>query len=668
LENLLKNENSPYLKQHENNPVHWYPWGTKALDKAKELKKPIFLSVGYASCHWCHVMAHESFENKNTAAVMNEKFVNIKVDREERPDLDNVFQKSLAILTGTPGGWPLSMFLDENGVPFSGGTYFPPKEMHGRPSFVNILKQVSDFYAKNNDKIIQQASQIKDVFQKDQKKSSVIGQNLNPHLEAMLNYIDFEWGGFQGSPKFPQFYVFESFLHFYKKNKNKKFYDAVKILLNNVCSRGLYDHLLGGIARYSTDDRWIAPHFEKMLYDNILFINLLGQFYLQEPNEYYKEKLIQTVEFVNNSFKNKENLLGSAYDADSEGVEGKHYVWDDKELRSVLEKDYNLFAKYYDISENGNWEGKNILIEKSIKPTKEENEKLKKIKNKLLGIREKRPKPFFDDKTQIDLNAYWISTLIFVAEVFNKEEWKKLSLSNYNLIKNLTKDEIYHCYKDKDGVKVFLDDYAYLAQLMINFYETTGEINYLDDAKKIVQQTWDLFYDKENKILQKNPIKQNDLFVPPLDINDSNIPNGNSVFLLNCKKLEAITNDTKWQGMAKELTRSFHSFLNLKSTQMASYIKNLDMCEELTTFTFFGDIKKIKELQQFVKKNYLKSSTLIYKEGPKENYLIVCKNQTCSNKIKSIDELKSITLDLVVSDSKGDKKLSGHAIIKLKNS
>ena len=648
MENLLKNENSPYLKQHENNPVHWYPWGTKALKKAKELKKPIFLSVGYASCHWCHVMAHESFEDKNTAAVMNEKFINIKVDREERPDLDNVFQKSLAILTGTPGGWPLSMFLDENGVPFSGGTYFPPKEMYGRPSFANILNQVSEFYGKNRDKVIQQASQIKDVFQKDQKKSSVIGQNLNPHLEAMLNYIDFEWGGFQGSPKFPQFYVFESFLHFYKKNKNKKFYDAVKILLNNVCSRGLYDHLLGGIARYSTDDRWIAPHFEKMLYDNILFINLLGQFYLQEPNEYYKEKLIQTVEFVNNSFKNKENLLGSAYDADSEGVEGKHYVWDDKELRSVLEKDYNLFAKYYDISENGNWEGKNILIEKSIKPTKEENEKLKKIKNKLLGIREKRPKPFFDDKTQIDLNAYWISTLIFVAEVFNKEEWKKLALSNYNLIKNLTKDEIYHCYKDKDGVKVFLDDYAYLAQLMINFYETTGEINYLDDAKKIVQQTWDLFYDKENKILQKNPIKQNDLFVPPLDINDSNIPNGNSVFLLNCKKLEAITNDTKWQGMAKELIQSFHSFLNLKSTQMVSYIKNLDMCEELTTFTFFGDIKKIKELQQFVKKNYLKSSTLIYKEDPKENYLVVCKNQTCSNKIKSVEELKSVAKNYAI--------------------
>jgi len=593
-------------------------------------------------------MAHESFEDKNTANVMNEKFINIKVDREERPDLDIVFQKSLEILTGAPGGWPLSMFLDENGVPFSGGTYFPPKEMYGRPSFVNILKQVSDFYIKNKDKIIQQASQIKNVFQKDQKKSSVIAQNLNPLLESMLNYIDFKWGGFQGSPKFPQFYVFESFLHFYKKNKNKKFYDAVQILLNNVCSRGLYDHLLGGIARYSTDDRWIAPHFEKMLYDNILFINLLGQCYLQEPNEYYKEKLVQTVEFVNNSFKNKENLLGSAYDADSEGVEGKYYVWEDKELRGVLEKDYNLFAKYYDISENGNWEGKNILIEKSIRPTKEENEKLKKIKDKLLSVREERPKPFFDDKTQIDLNAYWISTLIFVAEVFDKEEWKKLSLSNYNLIKNLTKDEIYHCYKDKDGVKVFLDDYAYLSQLIITLYETTGEINYLKDAKKIAQQTWDLFYDKENKILQKNPIKQNDLFVPPLDINDNNKPNGNSVFLLCCKKLEAITNDTKWQGMAKELTQSFHSFLNLKSMQMVSYIKNLDMCEELTTFTFFGNIKKIKELQKFVKKNYLKSSTLIYKDDPKENYLIVCKNQTCSNKIKNIEELKSVVKNYAI--------------------
>jgi len=642
MNNLLKNEESPYLKQHENNPVHWNPWGKKSLEKAKKLKKPIFLSVGYASCHWCHVMAHESFENQNIANIMNQKFINIKVDREERPDLDHVFQKSLAILTGTPGGWPLSMFLDENGIPFSGGTYFPPKEIYGRPSFTNVLNQVSEFYEKNRDKIIKQESQIKSVFRQNLKKSSVIGQSLIPHLETLTNYIDYEWGGFKGSPKFPQFYVFESFLHFYKKTKNKKFYDAVKILLYNVSSRGLYDHLLGGIARYSTDERWIAPHFEKMLYDNILFVNLLGQYYLEKPDDYYKDKLIQTVEFINQKFKNKENLLGSAYDADSDGIEGKYYVWDDKELKNVLGKDYDFFSKYYDVSENGNWEGKNILVEKSIKPEKEDSEKLKKIKGKLLSIREKRSEPFFDDKTQIDLNSYWLSTLIFVAEVLDKEDWRKIVLSKYNIIKKLTDDEIYHCYKDKEGIKVFLEDYTYLSQMMINLYEVTGKNDFLNNAKKMMQKTWDLFYDKESKILQKNPIEENDLFVSPIEISDHNIPNGNSIFLLNCKKMEVITNENNWKNMVKELVQSFHSFLNLHASQMTSYFKNLDICEELTTFTFFGNIEKYKDLHRYVINRYLKYSVLIYKENPNENYLIVCKNQTCSDKIKNIDELKSI--------------------------
>jgi len=648
LSNLLKNEKSPYLKQHENNPVHWFPWNKKVLEKAKKLKKPIFLSVGYASCHWCHVMAHESFEDTKTASVMNEKFINIKVDREERPDLDNVFQKSLAIITGTPGGWPLSMFLDENGVPFSGGTYFPPKEMYGRPSFINVLNQVSEFYSKNRDKVIQQAPQIKNIFEQSLQKSSVIGQNLIPYLENLTNYIDYSWGGFKGSPKFPQFYVFESFLYFYKKTKNKKFYDAVKVLLNNVCSRGLYDHLLGGIARYATDDRWIIPHFEKMLYDNILFVNLLGEFYLVESDDYYKDKLFQTVEFINKSFKNNDNLLGSAYDADSEGVEGKYYVWSDRELREILESDYGIFAKYFDISENGNWEGKNILIEKTIKAKQEDLEKLNKLKNKLLNIRQKRIPPFFDDKTQTDLNTYWLSTLSFVAEVFDKNDWRKIVENNFKLIKKYNNEEIFHCYKDKDGVKVFLEDYAYFSQLMINLYETTGKINYLNDAIKTMSKTWELFYDEKNKILQKNPVNQNDLFVPPSDINDHNIPNGNSVFLMNSKKLELITGDKKWKEINEKLTKSFHSFINLHSTQMVSYIRTLNMCEEMTTFTFFGDFEKNKNIQKYVKGKYLKTSTLIYKDDPNDNYLIVCKNQTCSNKIKNLEDLKSVEKNYVI--------------------
>ena len=648
MSNLLKNEKSPYLKQHENNPVHWFSWNKQALEKAKESKKPIFLSVGYASCHWCHVMAHESFEDKNTASVMNEKFINIKVDREERPDLDHVFQKSLAILTGTPGGWPLSMFLDENGVPFSGGTYFPPKEMFGRPSFVNVLNQVSEFYSNNRDKVIQQASQLKSIFGQSLKKSSVVGQNLIPHLDNLTNYIDYQWGGFKGNPKFPQFYVFESFLYFYKKTKNKKFFDAVKILLNNVCSRGLYDHLLGGIARYSTDERWIVPHFEKMLYDNILFINLLGQFYLEEPNDYYKDKLIQTVNFISKSFKNKDNLLGSAYDADSDNVEGKYYVWSDKELKKILENDYDFFAKYFDISENGNWEGKNILIEKSKKPINDDLKKINEIKNKLLLIREKRTLPFFDDKMQVDLNAYWLSTLGFVAEVLDIDNWRNIAEENFQLIKSHTQNEIFHCYKDKEGVKVFLEDYVYLSQLMINLYETTGKMKYLQDAKQTMQKTWNLFYDNNNKILQKNPIKENDLFIPPSDLNDHNIPNGNSIFLINCKKLEVITGENKWKKISEELIQSFHSFLNLNSSQMLSYLKNIDMCEELTTFTFFGNFKKDENLHKHVKNKYLKSSVIIYKDDPKDSYLIVCKNQTCSNKIRTLQELQAVEKNYVI--------------------
>jgi len=648
LSNLLKNEKSPYLKQHENNPVHWYPWNELALKKAKELKKPIFLSVGYASCHWCHVMAHESFEDKNTASIMNEKFINIKVDREERPDLDQVFQKSLAILTGTPGGWPLSMFLDENGVPFSGGTYFPPKEMYGRPSFANVLNQVSEFYSKNREKIIEQSVQIKNVFSQNLKKSSVINQSLIPHLENLTNYIDYDWGGFKGSPKFPQFYVFESFLYFYKKTKNKKFYDAVKALIDNVCSRGLYDHLAGGIARYSTDERWIVPHFEKMLYDNILFVNLLGQVYIEKPQNYYKEKLIQTVEFVNKLFKNKDNLLGSAYDADSEGVEGKYYVWEDKELRKVLGEDYNLFSKYFDISENGNWEGKNILVEKSIKPTKEDSEKLKKIKNKLLLLREKRILPFFDDKTQIDLNSYWSSTLSFVAEVLDMEKWRNVAENNFKQIKSLTANEIFHCYQDKEGVKVFLEDYVYLSQLKLNLYEISGKISYLNDAKNDMEKTWNLFYDKNNKILQRNPVNQNDLFVPPSDLNDHNIPNGNSIFLINSKKLELITGEDKWKKINEELKQSIHSYLNLHAYEMISYLKNLNMCDELTSFTFYGNFEKNKNIHKYIMCKYLKNSVFIYKDDPNDNYLIVCKNQTCSNKIKTLEELKSVENKYVI--------------------
>ena len=362
--NRLKNEKSPYLKQHENNPVDWYAWNNETLLKAKEKKRPIFLSVGYASCHWCHVMAHESFEDQETANLMNEKFINIKVDREERPDLDYVFQKSLSILTGAQGGWPLSMFLDENGVPFTGGTYFPPKEIQGRPDFKKVLNNVSSVYKENREKIIAQAPQMQDVFSKINQRSAVLSQPLEPFVEKIISYLDDEYGSFKGAPKFPQFYMFDTIFYFYLKTNNQKYLTPVEKLLSNISSKGVYDQIAGGIARYAVDEKWVVPHFEKMLYDNIQYINLLTKFYQKTKKEYFKKKLVQTINFLNKEFINKENLYGSAYDADSEGVEGKYYIWSYQELKDLLINDLTLLEKKYEISNTGNFEGKNILVEK----------------------------------------------------------------------------------------------------------------------------------------------------------------------------------------------------------------------------------------------------------------------------------------------------------------
>ncbi len=637
--NLLKEEKSPYLKQHQNNPVHWHPWSKETLSKAKDLKKPIFLSVGYASCHWCHVMAHESFENIETAKIMNEKFINIKVDREERPDLDIIFQKSLSILTGTPGGWPLSMFLDENAVPFTGGTYFPPKEMHGRPDFVKVLNNVSEVYKANREKIINQATQIRIAFDELNKKSSVINQNLLPYVEKILKYLDYDFGGFKGSPKFPQFYIFDCLFFYFKKSKRKDFFLPVEKLLFNVCSRGLYDHLEGGIARYSVDDKWIVPHFEKMLYDNILFVELLTKFYQNNKENYYKEKLQQTINFINTKFINSENLLGSAYDADSDGVEGKYYIWNYKNLKEILGDNFTLFEKNFDISEDGNFESNNILIEKqNLFSNKEDRKKVDILKNKLLNEREKRNKPLFDNKSQTDLNSFWIKTLIHASEVLEDPKLFQKSLNLFEIINKKFKNNLFHCYENENKVNVFLEDYAYYSLMLITFYEATGKDKYLFACEKIMIKTWNLFFDKKNNLLHKNPINKNDLFVNSIDIGDGNIPNGNSIYLYISQKLELILEKEDWKEKTGKLAKSFHSYINLQSTQMFSYLKYLDFIEEKITFTFFGDLANLRELQKYVKKNFLNLATIIYKKS-EDDYLIVCKKMVCSLPLKNLHNL-----------------------------
>ena len=638
--NLLKKEKSPYLKQHEDNPVDWYAWNKETLLKAKDEKKPIFLSVGYASCHWCHVMAHESFEDKETAKLMNEKFINIKVDREERPDLDYVFQKSLSILTGTQGGWPLSMFLDENGVPFTGGTYFPPKEMQGRPDFKKVLNNVSSVYKENREKIIAQAPQMQDIFSQINQRSAVLSQPLEPFVEKIISYLDEEYGSFKGAPKFPQFYMFDAILYFYLKTNNQKYLTPVEKLLSNISSKGVYDQLAGGIARYAVDEKWVIPHFEKMLYDNIQYIGLLTKFYQKTKKEYFKKKLIQTIKFINKEFKNEENLYGSAYDADSEGVEGKYYVWSYEELEKLLENDLKLFEKKYEISSAGNFEGKNILVESKNELNEVEQTKITQIEEKLIQERSKRVRPFFDDKSQTDLNAFILDTLIGSAIVLGDNNLKNEAMSTLEILNKKLSNKIYHCY-DSTEIDAFLEDYVYYAMLLVTLYEVNGDEKSLEKAINTMKEIWEIFYNKDTQLLQKNKIKDNDLFVSPIDLNDSNIPNGNSVYLNLCNKIYTITNDKFWFDKVEILKKSFHQVLNSFFSQMFSFIKVLDLCENSISFTFFGNQDSIKDIKINLQKDYLGRATFVYKNNNEEGSVVICKNQTCSEKLKSFDQVKN---------------------------
>ena len=641
MENLLKYSNSPYLKQHESNPVYWQPWNKETLEKAKKSQKPIFLSVGYASCHWCHVMAHESFEDNETAKIMNEKFINIKVDREERPDLDYVFQRSLSILTGAQGGWPLSMFLDENGVPFTGGTYFPPKEMHGRPNFKSVLENVSDVYEKNREKIISQVDQMKSVFDELNRKTSVLNQPLEPFVERIIQYLDKENGGFKGAPKFPQFYMFDAIFYFYLKTNNKIYLDAVELLLKKISSRGIYDQLGGGISRYTVDKDWIIPHFEKMLYDNIQYVDLLSKFYNSTKKDYYKDKLKQTISFINLEFKNKDNLLGSAYDADSDGIEGLFYTWGYDEIKEILKESYSIFEKKYEITKEGNFESKNILVEKdNFQLNKEEFHIIEEIEKKLLLKRNERNKPFFDDKAQIDLNSFWIYSNFQASIVLDDEDLKEKTINTLKLINNKTSDKIYHCNKN-DEVDVFLEDYVYYCLALLSYYEIEGNDKYLNILIEKMNETWELFFDQKNKLLQKNKIGDNDLFVNPIDINDNNIPNGNSVFLNLCNKMNLITKENHWLDKTEILKKTFHSLINFNSTQMFSYIKSLDLLEENISFTFHGNKEKFNEIIKILLKKYFSRASFVYEKSTKEDFIIVCRNKVCSDKIYEINSIES---------------------------
>ena len=557
--NNLNLEFSPYLQQHKNNPVHWQTWNKNIFEFAKINKKPILLSIGYSSCHWCHVMAHESFEDKETANLMNKYFLNIKVDREERPDIDYIFQSSYQLFNQSSGGWPLTMFLDENGIPFMAGTYFPKVNSHGLPSFKEVLTKVGQTYVEQREEIIKQSHIISKSL--ELKKSLVLNQDLESFLQNILINLDEDKGGYKGSPKFPIFNIYDVLLFFYNKTKKIKYLKPVKLILKQLCSQGIYDHIEGGISRYTVDENWLIPHFEKMLYDNAQFVLLLSKYLEVEKSEYFKKKIIQTIEFINKNFINSENkLLGSAYDADSEGVEGKYYVFNYDEIKNIKD-----IEQYFDIKKEGNWENKIILRE--LKPATDY------IVLELKKLREKKTKPFFDNKSQLDLNCLWVSALISAEKVIPKNDFLRIAENYYKNIENIffNKKKLQHTPKNSD---VFLEDYAYSIAMLLDLYDLTLKPNYLFKAKELCKNSIDLFYIKEKSIFQKNVVETNDIFHKPIDISDGNIPNGNSIMLLNFSRL-------KMRSEAKILSESLNGYLNIYKSLMVSALKSLDYFETM---------------------------------------------------------------------------------------
>ena len=554
--NLIK-EPSPYLLQHKNNPVNWQIWSSDTIEFAKKNSKPILLSIGYASCHWCHVMAHESFEDNDTAKIMNQFFVNIKVDREERPDLDYIFQSSFQLFNQTGGGWPLTMFLDENGVPFMGGTYFPKETKHGLPSFKEVLQKVSSTYKDQRENIIKQKDLI--IKNLDLKKNSVLNQDLEPILEMTLSHLDEAKGGYKGAPKFPTFNLYETLLYFYNKSNDIKYLKPVELIIKQLCSKGIYDHVEGGIARYTVDENWIVPHFEKMLYDNSQFILLLSKYCKIKQVDYFKDKLEQTIEFLKKNFLNKDGFFGSAYDADSDGKEGKYYVYSYDEIKNI-----ENIEKYFEIKPEGNWENKIILVEKE-KPTNE-------ILKKLLKIRLNKNKPFFDNKTQLDLNCIMISALITANEIIPTKGYLKLAEEFFLKIeKKYIKNKIHHSFTEDI---VFIEDYAFLINALNDLFDKTMNFRYKDLAIKLSQDAILKFYIDDKNIFQKNLKSNNDIFLKPIDISDNTIPNGNAIMLINLVRLGMMDE-------AKKLSDSLNGYLNIYKNHMMTAIRALDFFKNI---------------------------------------------------------------------------------------
>jgi len=582
--NRLAGETSPYLLQHAHNPVDWYPWGEEALQKAREQDKPILVSIGYSACHWCHVMERESFEDAETARYMNEHFINIKIDREERPDLDHIYMDAVQAITGS-GGWPLNVFLTPDARPFYGGTYFPPRPIYNRNSWREVLAGVSNAFRERRTEVESQAASLTQhvaaagsfgIGGNDAGGNgtgpNVTGRGANGQEAAsgsdpatliqirdqLLKTADTTWGGFGGAPKFPQTFSIRYLLYDYYYTRHKPSLDQACLSLDKMICGGIYDQLGGGFARYSTDNEWLVPHFEKMLYDNALLVITLCEAYQLTQKPLYREAIEQTIAFVSTGLSNGQGAFYAALDADSEGIEGKYYVWTAAEIDAILGPDAPLFKDFYGVTEHGNWEGKNILTRPGLSP--DEEIRLESARSLLLEYRDRRVHPGLDDKVLLGWNALMNLALGKAFAALGEEKYRQLAVENMQFLRGQLRGKGLHLYshtwKGEARLPAFLDDYACLIAALIELQEITGETEYLDHAGEITSYVIRHFGEPETGFFFYTHDGQDDLIVRKREVYDGATPSGNSMMASNLLYLSVVFHEPEWAERAWRMTSS----------------------------------------------------------------------------------------------------------------
>jgi uncharacterized protein YyaL (SSP411 family) len=590
--NHLINETSPYLLQHAHNPVQWYPWGEEALKRAKEEDKPILVSIGYAACHWCHVMERESFEDESTAELMNEHFINIKIDREERPDLDHIYMDAVQAMSGS-GGWPLNVFLTPDTRPFYGGTYFPPVRAFNRASWKEVLAGVANGFYEKREEIESQANNLIEHLvnansfglQDPGKNDSVFTEgNTDQIAENCQKNADTVWGGFGRAPKFPQSFTIRYLLRYYHVKKNQQGNQLQEIAepglqqallsLDKMIEGGIYDQLGGGFARYSTDAEWLAPHFEKMLYDNALLVDVLAEAYQLTGKQRYAEVIEETISFIKRELMAPGFGFYSALDADSEGEEGKFYVWQKSEIDQLLGKDAAAFCSYYDITEKGNWiepgsapehhvsSPRNILrilsswediATKCGITTDELKQRISHGKNILLNERDQRIRPALDDKIILGWNALMNKACSKAFAATGKEEYKELAVANMQFLLDRFAGEnggYHHTWtwrNEQAKYPAFLDDYAFLADALLHLQEITGDTNWLEEAAKIVDHADEYFSEDETGYFFYTGRDQTDVIIRKKEVYDGAVASGNAVMASVLYRLGILLDRPEWK-------------------------------------------------------------------------------------------------------------------------